>query len=159
MKITYDKVSNGYSYPLKDRKELVRLLGDIPGVILSRIKKIRFGCNWSTTQEARIVQRGQNFDIKINFSLKDKQSPLLSEKKNWINTIKKFGGKINKTNNTVLWDLESARKYSYYLIFHEIGHVAYCIQKHGGKMNGKKGSSSEEQWCDKFAFEAVNKYM
>jgi hypothetical protein len=157
MRITYDKVSPEYLYPLNSKSDFDFFRNEIQKHILDRIRLVRFGCNWKTTQEARLVQRGECFDIRINFCLKNYRSPILSDKKDWSNTIEKFGGVLDLSSNTVEWSLANSKRYSMFLLFHEVGHIAYCIKHFGGKITNKKGSSSEERWCESYALDAINK--
>lgn len=156
MKIKYDSVSKDYLYPLGDKKDINSFLKIVPDHIFERIIKIRFGCNWKTTQEARVVQRGKNFDIRINFCLKENRTPVLSNRDDWIKTVKKFGGIIDKERNEVVWSINSAKRYSLFLIMHEVGHIEYCVRNHNGRISDKKGSHLEDQWCESYALEAMN---
>lgn len=157
MKITYDKISPEYVYPLNSKSDLENFKKAVSSKILERISKIHFGCNRKTTQEARLVQRGAHFDIRINFCLMDYRSPILSDKKDWVKTIEKFGGKLDLPSKTVIWSLPSAKSYAFFLLLHEVGHIAYCEKHFEGKITNKKGSSAEEKWCEIYAFDAINK--
>ncbi len=157
MQIIYDKVSTDYIYPLGARSDIDELKGKIDDHLLNKISKIRFGCNLKTTQEARLVQRGEKFEIRINFCLKEYRSPIITDKKDWLQTIEKFGGKPDPKRNTVQWSLESAKKYSLFLLMHEIGHIVYCFKHFGGKLTNRKGSSTEEKWCEDYALNKINK--
>ena len=157
MKITYDKVSSDYLYPLGYKSDLDDVKNQVEDYILDKISKIRFGCNWKTTQEARLVQRGKDFDIRINFCLKDYRSPILSDKKDWVKTIEKFGGALDLSKNTVSWSMANAKRYSLFLLLHEVGHIAYCIKHFSGRLTNKKGSSAEERWCETYAHDIINK--
>ncbi len=156
MKISYDKVSSDYLYPLDSKSDLDEFKKKIEDYILEKILQIRFGCNWRTTQEARLVQRGENFDIRINFCLKDYRSPILSDKKDWVRTIEKFGGALDLSRSTVMWSLASAKRYSLFLLLHEVGHIAYCIKHFGGRLTNRKGSNAEERWCENYALDTIN---
>ena len=157
MRITYDKVTSEYIYPLGSKSDFDYLKNVIQKHLLVKIRLIRFGCNWKTTQEARFVQRGECFDIRINFCLKNCRSPILSDKKDWINTIEKFGGVLDIFGNSVEWSLANSKRYSMFLFFHEVGHIDYCIKHFGGKITNKKGSTSEERWCEHYALKAMKK--
>jgi hypothetical protein len=157
MKITYDNVSSGYLYPLDSKTDLDVFRERVEDKILSKILKIRFGCNWKTTQEARLIQRGKNFDIRINFCLKDDKSKILSDKKDWLRIIEKFGGVLDQSRNEVSWSMENAKRYSLFLLFHEVGHIEYCIKHLDGRISDNKGSSAEERWCEKYALDIMNK--
>ena len=157
MKIIYDNVSSDYLYPLNSKTDLDVFREQVDDQVLEKILKIRFGCNWKTTQEARLVQRGKNYDIRINFSLKDYKSPILSDKKDWIRTIEKFGGVLDPPRNLVSWSIANAKRYSLFLLFHEVGHIAYYIKYFDGRHANNKGSSVEERWCEKYALDVMNK--
>lgn len=155
MKVSYDKISPDYVY-LLSRIDLAILSGIVSPSSLAVIMGIRFGCNTKTTQEGRIVQRGGRYEIRINFCLKNNRSRLLSAKKTYQRTIDYFGGKIDRETGLIVWSPESAKRYAFYLLFHEIAHAVYCEQFKGGKLEGH-GSPTEESWCDEYAAGALKK--
>lgn len=156
MKIEFEKITPPYSFPVSaaDAKEIVSQC--IPLEILPRIRKIHFGCNQQTTQEARIVERGSSFEIRINFCLKEGKTKLLSEKREWYDLVELCGGKIDKQCRIVTWKPDTARTYTGFLIAHEIAHIAYAEQN-GQSGFGGKSSASEEAWCELFAKDVVRK--
>jgi len=156
MKIEFEKISPPYSFPVSaaDAKEIVSQC--IPPEILPRVRKILFGCNQQTTQEARIVGRGSNFEIRINFCPKEGQTKQLSEKREWCDLVELCGGKIDKQCRTVAWKPDSARTYTGFLIAHEIAHVAYA-ERNGQSGFSGKSSASEEAWCELFAKDVVRR--
>ncbi len=155
MKIIYDNVSGEYLYPLS-KKDIKKIKQYIDPLTIEKIKFLKFGCNTKTTQEGRIVKRGSIYDIRINFCLKNMQSCLLSDKKQYVEEIKKFGGKLNLSARTIDWKLSDSKRYALYILFHEIGHIHYCLKYLGGKLNTKT-SQKEEHWCNSFAQRAINK--
>lgn len=157
MKIEFDKILPPYNYPLSAAQVKQVLAECVPGEILSKLVKIHFGCNQQTTQEARIVQRGSNFEVRINFCPKNGNTKLLSEKSKWHESIKLCGGVINKKDQNVVWSSDAARKYVSFLIAHEIAHIAYAERNGFTKLEGSKSSASEEAWCDSFARSVINK--
>ena len=146
MKILYDDVSSEYSYPLS-KKDVGKIKKYLPSGLSDIIKNIRFGCNTKTTQEGRTVKRGRFYDIKINFCLKNFQSIILAENKDYIEEIKRFGGKINFETRLIGWNKSNAKRYAYYILLHEISHIIYSENYLDAKLNSKS-SVKEEQWCN-----------
>ena len=158
MKIEFEKISPPYSFPVSaaEVKEIVSQC--IPPEILPRVRKIHFGCNQQTTQEARIVGRGSSFEIKINFCQKEGKTKLLSEKREWCDLVEFCGGIIDKQCRTVAWKPDTARTYTGFLIAHEIAHFAYA-ERNGQSGFSGKSSASEEAWCESFAKDVVRRLM
>jgi hypothetical protein len=69
-------------------------------------------------------------------------------------TIERFGGKIDKEAGLIVWSPGGAKLYAFYLLLHEIAHVAYCERFKEGKLEGH-GSPTEESWCDEYAAGAL----
>lgn len=153
MKVSYDKASQDYTYPVS-RIDLGKLRGIVSPSLLAALTVIRFGCNTKTTQEGRTVQRGNQYEVRINFCLKSNRSRLLSTERSYQRTIEGFGGKIDKEAGLIAWSPGSAKLYAFYLLLHEIAHIAYCEQFKGGKLEGH-GSPTEEAWCDEYAAGAL----
>lgn len=153
MKVSYDNTSKDYAYPMS-RTDLDKLQGVVASPLLAAISVIRFGCNTKTTQEGRTVQRGNQYEIRINFCLRNNRSRLLSTEKSYERTIQSFGGQINKEASLITWSTGSAKLYAFYLLLHEIAHVAYCERFKEGKLEGH-GSPTEEAWCDKYASDTL----
>ncbi len=149
MKIQFDTVSKEYRYPLS-QKDIKEVKKNIDSAIINKIKLLRFGCNTKTTQEGRTVKRGNSYDIRINFCLNQMKSYVLSENKEYIDVIKKFGGKINFATRTIEWSLLDSKRYALFILLHEIGHIVYCESYLGGKLSTKT-SLKEENWCDNYA--------
>lgn len=147
MKISYDKVTQEYHFPLS-RHDIGRIHDLIPRSLIEKIASVRFGCNAKTTQEGRMVQRGARYQVRINFCLNDGCSPILSSATPYRKTIERFGGTF--LSEKTLWEPEGARLYAYFLLLHEIAHIAYCEEFHGGRLEGH-GSPKEESWCDQYA--------
>ncbi len=156
MKIEFEKITPPYAFPVSaaDIKEIVSQC--IPPEILPRVRKIHFGCNQQTTQEARIVGRGSSFEIRINFCPKEGKTKLLSEKREWCNLVELCGGKIDKQCRIVAWKPEAASIYTVFLIAHEVAHVAYA-ERNGQSSFSGNSSASEEAWCESFAKDVVRK--
>ena len=150
MKIEFEKITPQYSFPVSAAEVKAIAIQCIPPAILPRVRKIHFGCNQHTTQEARIVGRGSSFEIRINFCLKEGKTKLLSEKREWCDVVELCGGKIDKQNRTVAWKPDAARIYTGFLIAHEVAHVAYGERNGQSDFSGKS-SASEEAWCESFA--------
>lgn len=149
MKIEYD-TAEPYTHPLNksDVKRLRALIGEN---IAARIAHIRFGCNQKTTQEGRTMQRGPQFDIRINFCVKSNQGLLLSTKSDYAKIVLRCGGKVDLRNNMILWTSSGAKLYTAFILLHEIGHIVYCETHAGGQFNGSRPANNEERWCDDFA--------
>ena len=157
MKIVYDQVSSDYRYSLS-KKEVRSILEYLHGDIREKIKQIRFGCNIKTTQEAKLTKRGQFYDIRINFCLNNCRSLILSDDKLYYQQVERFGGKIDFSTRYIFWDSQGAKRYTCFLIFHEVGHVLYCEQRFGGRLS-KKGSPEEEKWCDNYAINCLDNLL
>jgi hypothetical protein len=158
MKIEFGKIAPPYSFPVSTAEVKEIVIQCILPEILPRIRKIHFGCNRQTTQEARIIGRSGNFEIRINFCLKEGKTKLLSEKRNWCDLVEACGGKIDKRQREVIWEPAAARTYTGLLIAHEVAHVAYA-EKNGQSHFTGKTSASEEAWCDSFAKDVVGRLM
>lgn len=158
MKIEFEKITPPYSFPVSvaDVKSIASQC--IPPEILLRVRKIYFGCNQQTTQEARIVGRGSSFEVRINFCPKEGKTKLLSEKREWCDLVELCGGKIDKQCRAVTWNLDAARIYTGFLIAHEVAHVAYAERNGQSGFNGKS-SASEEAWCESFARNVVRRLI
>jgi hypothetical protein len=76
--------------------DLDKIHGIVAPSLLIAVASIRFGCNTKTTQEGRTVQRGNQYEIRINFFLKNNKSKLLSTERSYQRTVEGFGGKIDK---------------------------------------------------------------
>ncbi len=143
-------VSSEYMYPLS-KKDITKIKEHLPDNILNKISSIRFGCNTKTTQEGRIVQRGALYDIRINFCLNNLRSLLLSNKKRYLDIIRKFGGDVDLNSNLINWKLYDAKRYTVFILLHEIGHLVFYEKHMQGQPMGSIGSKAEEQWCENYA--------
>lgn len=148
MKVSYNKISSGHTYPLS-RTEVVKLRCVVGSSLLAAVSAIRSGCNAKTTQEGRTVQRGKQYEIRINFCFKNNQSRLLSSDKDYLRAIQGFGGQIDQITSLITWSPHNAQLYAFYLLLHEVAHVAYCERFSQGKLVGH-GSPTEEAWCDEY---------
>ncbi len=159
MKILYDSVSSEYRYPLSKR-DVGRVRNHIPLEIWDAILYIRFGFSAKTTRAARMVKRGRFYRIRINFCLKQVkghlQSPLLFDNKQYIEYVKRYGGRPNLSTRTIDWDLKDAKRYSYYLLLHEIGHVVN-FEKHPPDSISRRRDPKEEEWCDNYSAQMMKK--
>lgn len=156
MKIEFEKVTPPYSFPVSAAEVKAIVSQCIPPEILPRIRKIHFGCNQQTTQEARIVGRGSSFEVRINFCLKEGETKLLSEKREWCNLVELCGGQIDKQSRVVAWKPDAARIYTGFLIAHEVAHITYAESNGQSGFSGKS-SASEEAWCESFAKNVIRK--
>jgi hypothetical protein len=139
------------TYPLdaKTTKRIVKQAA--PPEVVAAIREVRYGCNRTTTQEARIVERGTIFDIRINFFLDGQRSRLISSAKKWTRPVEELGGEIDYATKTVRWTDQSARRYSAFLLLHEIAHAIYMRKRTLEGWGATKSSTEEEAWCDEFA--------
>lgn len=149
LKIEFDGIA-AFTYPL-NKADVQRMLPLVGENIASRIAHIRFGCNQKTTQEGRTVQRGPQFDIRINFCVKSGVGLLLSRDPSYMKIITLCGGEIDPGNNQTVWTPAAAKRYAAFLLLHEIAHIVYCTINSGGEMTGKRTGANEEKWCDQFA--------
>jgi hypothetical protein len=154
MKILYDTVSGEYIYPFS-KKDLGKIKSVVSSDILLKIRSIRFGCNIKTTQEGRTVQHGKVFDIRINFCLNKMRSLILSSDQSYIKQIHAFGGVVDSSTGTITWKLPDAKRYTLYLLLHEIGHIVFSEKYTENTLKGRS-SLSEEQWCDNYAVTRIN---
>jgi len=155
MKVTYDSVSRNYAYPLS-RTDLEFILSRVPPDVCAAISGVRFGCNQTTTQEGRIVRRGNQYEIRVNFCLCDGASRLLGNVDRFRKFVLQLGGIIDQKAKKVIWNPDSAKRYAAFLVLHEVGHIIYS-QKNGDRQSTTHGSSDEEKWCDKFALDLAIK--
>lgn len=153
----FDQISTDYRYPLT-RNDIDKALKIVPSEVHAAISLIRLGCNQSTTQEGRLVQRGKYYEIRINFCLHNGRTKLLSKEKRYMDQIKKYGGTIEIANGSVDWTSASARRYALFILFHEVGHIVYCLQHYEGRL-GMHSSREEENWCDGYASESVERLL
>jgi hypothetical protein len=157
MKIEFEKITVTYRYPVS-AADVKQILSEcIPSEILPILTKIHFGCNQQTTQEARVVYRGSSFEVRINFCPKGGKTKLLSEKRDWCSIVELCGGYIDKQLQTVKWNPEAAKKYTTFLIVHEVAHIVYAEQNGQSGFSSHKSSASEETWCESFAQNILRK--
>lgn len=155
MRVTSDALVEGRSFPLSndDVRRLVERIA--PPAIAARVRCVHLGVNARTTQEARLASRGEDFEIRLNFWLADGRSKLLSTKPGWVATVRRFGGRVDAVARQVEWEPGDAARYAAFLLAHEIAHVVYAEQKTLGKVEGRRGTPSEERWCDEWAIAAL----
>lgn len=153
MKISYDKIGPGHLYPLS-QADVERIRDVLPADIVNAITEVRFAYNGKTTQEGRMVKRGRLYEIRVNFCLMDTggclQSRMLCDKKRYVGEVTRYGGQPDPRTKVIRWDLEHAKRYAYYVLLHEIGHVVY-LERYVGSRPVGKAHSKEETWCDGFS--------
>lgn len=158
MRVIYDQVSSEYLFPIsKADLTNIRKKEIVSNAIWEKIALLRFGCNTKTDQEGRTVQRGNSYEIRINFCLRNFNTLILSDDSKYLNQISRFGGKIDFDSRCITWKKEKAQSYAFFILFHELGHIEYCEKFSGGSMEGR-GSHKEEQWCNNFANMALSKF-
>ena len=153
MKISYDKVSSDYLYPLS-KDGVAQIKKVVSAEDIDKIRSIEFGCNTKTTQEGRTVQRGRFYDIRINFCLKNLSSIVLSDEKKYLDQLKSFAGSVDQKTRLITWKLADAKHYALFLLLHEVAHVIYSEHHSSGKFSGPP-SKAEEQWCDSYAMQKI----
>ncbi len=146
------------TYPIDAREVKSALQSFAPKEILGAISKIRFGCNQTTTQEARIVGRGPTYEIRINFFLCGSKTRLLSQTKKWLKPVETCGGDVIKGASEVYWSANAARRYAIFLLFHEVGHAVYARERGLGMLHSSVTSAEEERWCDSFGLQAASAF-
>lgn len=149
MKIMYDNVSSDYSYPLS-RRDVTKILKHLPRCIVEKIDGIRFGCNTRTTQEGRVVQRGDLYELRINICLRGNRTILPSRRKDYLAQLQSFGAAVDPQVGIAAWDLLDAKRYATYILLHEVGHIQFCETHLSGEM-GYMNPRTEERWCDDYA--------
>ena len=156
MRVSFDSLAGGRTYPLS--RELVKRFLEVtaPPEIHARIARIHFGCNLRTTQEARIVARPRTFDVRINFWLEpDGTSRVVSTRPDWSSPVQRLGGVIERGANRVVWSHGAAQRYSAFLLAHEVAHAVYAATHGYPHLVEGKGGRAEERWCDRWAEEAA----
>ena len=151
MKIEFEKVAPPYPHPISSRELKALIVASDLAATAKKIAKIHFGCNQKTSQEARIVIRGDTYEIRINFCLKDGKTRLLSDRRPWCEIVECFGGIIDGQNREVTWTKEATKGYVVFLLFHELAHILYSERNQRFILPNSKGSPSEESWCDNYA--------
>ncbi len=156
VRITYSTLSPGRRHPLRQAavRELVASVGAELGEGI-HVYAIHFGWNARMTQEARVVQRGQDFDIRINFTVSDGQSRMLALTGAWMEPVIKCGGAPDRATRLVQWRGDSAARYCSFLVLHELAHILYARKRSEGRMKGWRSSTHEEAWCDEWALAHV----
>ena len=135
---------------------LAHVLDSTPEVA-GRIVAVHFGWNSRTTQEGRIVQRGDKFDIRINFTTKNDQSRLISPTPRWLVPVRACGGIEHPDQMVVDWPPGTAKRYATFLLLHELAHVVYLGRTTASSFRNLRGSLSEESFCDKWALQALRR--
>jgi len=74
----------------------------------------------------------------------------LSKDQTYIKQMHAFGGVVDPSAGTITWKLPDAKRYTLYLLLHEIGHIAFSDKYTENTLKGRS-SLTEEQWCDKYA--------
>lgn len=154
MKITYD---NHDICKVSIRRDTIKkAVSMINATDVSKIRSIHIGYNKATTQEARIVQRGDIYDIRINCQTSNGLSKYSEMAKRNASIILKIGGTIDTSTNRIEWLPDVAQKYHLFLLLHEIAHIVFTNKFSDGSFS-KKTSPQEEAWCDAFALDTLMK--
>jgi len=157
MRVTFDKLSDGRSFPLSrgSAKRVIDAL--VPSALRPWFTKVHFGCNRASSQEARLAGRGSTYEIRVNFWLEGATSRVVSPSPQWVGPVRRAGGEIDSQLERVTWPGSSAQRYAAFLLAHEVAHAVYA-QEHGLSVLGERaGGPAEESWCDRWANEAIAK--
>jgi hypothetical protein len=107
-----------------------------------------------------MVKRGKSYRIRVNFCPKSVEgrleSPLVCRQKHYIEGVERCGAKLDPATRTIVWDVESAKRYALYVLLHEIGHVAYA-EKDLSASGVARSTSKEEDWCDAYSAALMQK--
>lgn len=143
------------------RKDVARIKEHIPQEIWRAIHRVRFGCSRKSPLEGRTLKRGASYDIRVNFCVRrvgmHLESLLLSDRSRYVEEVERYGGRLDLTRKTVMWDLKSAKRYAYYVILHEIAHVAYALTFPYSNMSPWRSVPGEEDWCDDYSAHLTQK--
>jgi hypothetical protein len=101
-----------------------------------------------------MLGHGRNYRIRVNFCVKRVEgrleSPLVCRQRQYIENVKRYGGKPDLAKGVIMWDLASAKQYAMYVLLHEIGHVVYAeANLPGSRLRCR--TSKEEDWCDAYS--------
>jgi len=154
VRIIYDSVSPEYIH-LLSKADVSRIRNHVPSDIWERILYIRFGFSGNSTHAGRMVCRGsRSYRIRVNFCPKRVegrlQSPVVCRQKGYLDGVRRCGGKPDLATKTIDWDLENAKRYAFYVLLHEIGHVVYAEKDLPGSGTFRP-SPKEEDWCDNYS--------
>jgi hypothetical protein len=161
MRIIYDSLGPDHIYPLM-KADVARVRDHVPPDVWETIQYIRFGFSSNSRHTGRMRGRGRSHRIRVNFCLKrvngQLQSPLACKQRDFVENVKRYGGKPDLNTRTIVWDFDSARQYAMYVLLHEIGHVVYAQRNLSGS-GSRRGSSGEEDWCDSYSARLMPKIM
>ena len=160
MKLIYDSVSSEYVY-LLSKADVGRIKGHVHPDIWDAIKHIRFGLSIKSTRAGRMVKTGKRcYCIRVNFCPrrmeKSLQSPLVCAQKHFLEGVKRYGGKPDLKTRTIDWSLADAKRYCYFVLLHEIGHVVYAEVESPGSIY-HRSTRAEEDWCDRYSDRLIKK--
>jgi len=159
-RVQFDVITKGYEYPLS-REEVLHVLSwaeEVAPGLPQLVRSVRFGCNHRTTQEGRVVQRGESFEVRVNFCPKDNRTRILRSSRSWLLHAKKCGGVPDLESGAVTWSRDSARRYAVFLLLHELAHVVYMRRIGSREFDEKSGGESEERFCDDWAEAALKRW-
>jgi hypothetical protein len=156
-RLRFDVVAKGDRHPLTrdDVQHLLsRLYAEVPE-IEGLVSALRFGCNFRTTQEGRLAQRGGQYEIRINFCLREGTSRIVSDTDSWLKWVKMCGGRPSLKDKIVRWDEGPAKRYAAFLLFHELAHIVYALRNSSFELGRWRGSPEEERFCDQWAAQSL----
>jgi len=153
MKVIFDRLPPGHVFPLS-KKQIVMAIDDAcaqEAVARNDIRMVRWGCNERTTQEASIIQRGDQYDIRVNLTILDGCTRVVAVLPRWLGQIKTFGGEIDFAANRVKWRPGGVHRYARFLLYHEIAHIVFNRRLGRRGMVVTRNSYVEERFCDEWA--------
>ena len=152
-RIVFDPAPEEHRHPLSRHEvaaALARAGSEIPR-LAARLRLVRFGCNLRTTQEGRVVERGDFFEIRLNFVPRRDRTRILSTKAPWLQGVQVSGGRVDRRAGVVVWPPGTAVTYARFLLYHELAHIAYMDRNGADRFGEGRGSREEEVFCDAWA--------
>jgi hypothetical protein len=120
-------------------------------VLRESVRALHFGWNARTTQEARVVKRGRLWEIRINFTVEDDTSAILSRERRWTAPVRKCGGVLDLPAGKVRWPAGAAERYCAFVLLHELAHILYwdSVDVRSRSLGGLEAT------CDRWASEQL----
>jgi len=159
MKVLYDTVSSDYTH-LLSKADVGRIKDYVAPEVWRAIDYIRFGFSAKSNRAGRMVTHGRRYSIRVNFCPRRAQegleSPIVCNDRPYLQNVRRYGGKLDLASNTIKWDMKNARRYAFYVLLHEIGHVDYAEKDLPGA-NCRHSDPREEDWCDNYSAQLMRK--
>ncbi len=161
MQIRFDVITEEHRYPLardQVKRVLLEAFKEAPE-LREAVRSVRFGCSRHTTQEGRVVQRGQSFEVRINFCLRENRTRALSASRSWLDAVTACGGVHDSSSGQVVWSKAAAAKYAAFLLFHEVAHLVYMRRSGATALGFNSGAREEERFCDEWAMGTLTRWQ